>query len=177
MTGCRLPDQREFNSGSPSPTVYTEPVTTSVAPYDELLASATALLDGETDLVAAMANLSSLVYHSLPELNWVGFYVTKGGELVVGPFQGKPACTPISFDRGVCGAAARTQEIQRVDDVHAVPDHIACDADSRSELVIPLVQDGKTVGVLDLDSPRIARFDETDQAGLAAVAALILNLF
>lgn len=134
--------------------------------YDELLSAARALVDGEADRVAVAANLSSLVYHSLPQLNWVGFYFARGDELVVGPFQGKPACIRIPFDRGVCGAAARTGRTQRVADVHAVPDHIACDADSRSELVIPLSIGGRLVGVFDLDSPIPDRFTEDDERGL-----------
>lgn len=143
--------------------------------YDELIESAQALVAGETDLIANAANVSALVYHSLPQLNWVGFYFFDGTELVVGPFQGKPACVRIPLDRGVCGAAARTATTQRVDDVHAVPDHIACDAASRSELVVPLIQDGELLGVFDLDSPVPARFDDADQAGIEAIAAVLLD--
>lgn len=143
--------------------------------YDELIESAQALVAGETDLIANAANVSALVYHSLPQLNWVGFYFFDGTELVVGPFQGKPACVRIPLDRGVCGAAARTATTQRVDDVHAVPDHIACDAASRSELVVPLIRDGELLGVFDLDSPVPARFDDADQAGIEAIAAVLLD--
>lgn len=143
--------------------------------YDELIESAQALVAGETDLIANAANVSALVYHSLPQLNWVGFYFFDGAELVVGPFQGKPACVRIPLDRGVCGAAARTATTQRVDDVHAVPDHIACDAASRSELVVPLIRDGELLGVFDLDSPVPARFDDADQAGIEAIAAVLLD--
>src|SRR5678816_345393 len=124
--------------------------------YAQLLAQARALVEGERDRVANAANLSALVYHALPQLNWVGFYFFDGSELVVGPFQGRPACVRIALDRGVCGAAARSRETQRVDDVHAFPDHIACDAASRSELVVPLVHRGELLGVFDLDSPRPA---------------------
>lgn len=143
--------------------------------YDELIESAQALVAGETDLIANAANVSALVYHSLPQLNWVGFYFFDGTELVVGPFQGKPACVRIPLDRGVCGAAARTATTQRVDDVHAVPDHIACDAASRSELVVPLIRGDELLGVFDLDSPVPARFDDADQAGIEAIAAVLLD--
>ena len=143
--------------------------------YAQLVQQARGLLQGETDRVANAANLSSLVFHALPELNWVGFYFYDGRELVVGPFQGRPACVRIALGRGVCGAAASTRRTQRVEDVHAFPDHIACDAASRSELVVPLVRDGALVGVFDLDSPRPARFDADDQAGLEAVAAVFVE--
>jgi L-methionine (R)-S-oxide reductase len=138
--------------------------------YAQLADQARGLLQGERDRIANAANLSALVYHALPELNWVGFYFFDGRELVVGPFQGRPACVRIALDRGVCGAAARTRATQRVDDVHAFPDHIACDAASRSELVVPLVVDGALLGVFDLDSPRPSRFDADDQAGIEALA-------
>jgi GAF domain-containing protein len=115
------------------------------------------------------------VYHALPELNWVGFYFYDGAELVVGPFQGRPACVRIALDRGVCGAAARSRRTQRVEDVNAFPDHIACDAASRSELVVPLVHRGELLGVFDLDSPRPSRFDAQDQAGLEALAQVFVE--
>ena len=144
--------------------------------YEQLNAQVKALLEGESDRIANAANLSSLVFHSLPDLNWVGFYFFDGTELVVGPFQGQPACVRISLDRGVCGAAARTRTTQRVEDVNAFPGHIACDAASRSELVVPLVdRDGKLVGVFDLDSPLPGRFDAQDQAGLERIAATYLE--
>lgn len=143
--------------------------------YAQLLAQARALLHGERDRIANAANLSALVYHALPALNWVGFYFHDGRELVVGPFQGRPACVRIALGRGVCGTAATTGEIQRVDDVNAFPGHIACDAASRSELVIPLHDGQRLVGVFDLDSPEPARFDDEDAAGLAAVAAVYLE--
>lgn len=143
--------------------------------YAQLAAQAEALLAGEHDRIANAANLSALVYHALPELNWAGFYFFDGTELVVGPFQGLPACVRIALDKGVCGAAARTRTTQRIADVHAFPGHIACDAASRSELVVPLVRDGALVGVLDLDSPVPDRFDVDDQAGIEAMAALFVR--
>ncbi|MET9327320.1 GAF domain-containing protein [Tsukamurella sp. NPDC003166] len=143
--------------------------------YAELADHARALIDGEPDRVANAANLSALVKATVPDLNWVGFYFFDGAELVVGPFQGLPACIRIPLDRGVCGAAARTRETQRVDDVHAVADHIACDAATRSELVVPLIgPDGALVGVFDLDSELPARFSDDDQRGLEAVAAVFV---
>jgi len=138
--------------------------------YAQLLEQARALLHGERDRIANAANLSALVYHALPELNWVGFYFFDGSELVVGPFQGLPACMRIPLDKGVCGAAARTRTTQRIEDVHAFPGHIACDSASNSELVVPLVLRGQLLGVFDLDSPVHARFDVEDQAGLEAIA-------
>jgi L-methionine (R)-S-oxide reductase len=143
--------------------------------YAQLVAQARALIQGEPDRVANAANLAALVYHALPDLNWVGFYFYDGTELVVGPFQGLPACVRIALDKGVCGAAARTGQTQRVADVEAFPGHIACDAASRSELVVPLVHDGQLVGVFDLDSPRVNRFDEEDQQGLEAIAQAFLD--
>lgn len=146
--------------------------------YAQLLQQARALMSGESDRIANAANLAALVYHALPDLNWVGFYFFDGVELVVGPFQGLPACVRIPLDKGVCGAAASTRETQRIDDVHAFPGHIACDSASNSELVVPLVAaDGSLLGVFDLDSPRHARFDADDQAGLESLAfALIQSL-
>lgn len=146
------------------------------AQYDQLNAQARSLLAGERDRIANAANLSSLVYHALPGLNWVGFYFFDGTELVVGPFQGQPACVRIPLDRGVCGTAASTRTTQRVEDVNAFPGHIACDAASRSELVVPLVDgDGNLVGVFDLDSPSPARFDADDQAGLERIAGTFME--
>ncbi|WP_028919436.1 GAF domain-containing protein [Pseudoxanthomonas suwonensis] len=145
------------------------------AQYEQLLAQARGLLHGERDRVANAANLSALVYHALPSLNWVGFYFYDGTELVVGPFQGLPACVRIPLDKGVCGAAASTRQTQRVADVHAFPGHIACDPASRSELVVPLVHDGELVGVFDLDSPEPDRFDADDQRGLEAIAAAFVE--
>ncbi|MEV0107636.1 GAF domain-containing protein [Nocardia sp. NPDC050799] len=145
------------------------------AGYRQLTAQAAALLSGEADRIANAANLSALLYHSLPEVNWAGFYFYDGRELVVGPFQGKPACVRIALGAGVCGTAARTRRTQLVPDVHAYPGHIACDADSRSEIVVPLLGDGELVGVLDLDSPRVARFDEADRRGLESVAEMFVR--
>ena len=144
--------------------------------YAQLQAQARALLAGETDRIANAANLSALVYHALPDLNWAGFYFFDGRELVVGPFQGLPACVRIPLDKGVCGAAARTRQTQRIADVHAFAGHIACDSASNSELVVPLVaRDGALVGVLDLDSPNRDRFDADDQAGLEAIAHIFVE--
>lgn len=141
--------------------------------YRDLYAALDALTDGEGDAVANMANAAALIWQYLPDLNWAGFYRNVAGELVVGPFLGKPACIRIAFGDGVCGAAAATLETQLVADVHAFPGHIACDAASRSELVVPIVQDGRLIGVLDLDSPTPARFDAEDAAGCAALVALL----
>ncbi|KAB7629920.1 MULTISPECIES: GAF domain-containing protein [Stenotrophomonas] len=143
--------------------------------YGQLLAQARALVHGERDRIANAANLSALVYHALPHLNWVGFYFFDGKELVVGPFQGLPACVRIPLDKGVCGAAASQRVTQRIEDVDAFPGHIACDSASRSELVVPLVHHGELVGVFDLDSPSLARFDAEDQAGLEAIAAVFVE--
>ena len=145
------------------------------AQYTQLLAQAQALLHGERDRIANAANLSALVYHALPDLNWVGFYFFDGDELVVGPFQGLPACVRIPLAKGVCGAAARLRQTQRVEDVNAFPGHIACDSASRSELVVPLYQGDTLLGVFDLDSPLPARFDADDQAGLEAIAQAYLD--
>lgn len=143
--------------------------------YGQLLAQARALVHGERDRIANAANLSALVYHALPHLNWVGFYFFDGKELVVGPFQGLPACVRIPLDKGVCGAAASQRVTQRIEDVDAFPGHIACDSASRSELVVPLIHNGELVGVFDLDSPSLARFDAEDQAGLEAIAAVFVG--
>ncbi len=143
--------------------------------YGQLLAQARALVHGESDRIANAANLSALVYHSLPELNWAGFYFFDGTELVVGPFQGLPACVRIPLSKGVCGAAASTRTTQRIEDVDAFPGHIACDSASRSELVVPLFKGDTLIGVFDLDSPVLARFDADDQAGLEAIAAVFVE--
>ncbi|NQE65977.1 Free methionine-R-sulfoxide reductase [Nocardia gamkensis] len=142
--------------------------------YRQLAAQAEALVADETDRIANAANLSALVFHALPDVNWVGFYFYDGRELVVGPFQGKPACVRIALGKGVCGTAAESRTTQLVPDVHAFDGHIACDADTRSEIVVPLVRDGDLIGVFDLDSPRPARFDDIDRAGLEAVAGIFL---
>lgn len=141
--------------------------------YRDLHAALGALTQGEGDAIANMANAAALIWQYLPDLNWAGFYRNIGGELVVGPFLGKPACIRIAFGDGVCGAAAATLETQLVEDVHAFPGHIACDAASRSELVVPIVREGRLIGVLDLDSPTPARFDAEDAAGCEALVALL----
>jgi GAF domain-containing protein len=142
--------------------------------YRTLEAQARALLHGERDRIANAANLSALVFHALPSLNWVGFYFWDGRELVVGPFQGRPACVRIALGKGVCGTAAQERQTQRVADVEAFPGHIPCDSASRSELVVPLVSGGQLVGVFDLDSPEPDRFDSDDQRGLEAIAAVFV---
>lgn len=141
--------------------------------YRELGAAVGALTDGETDAVANMANAAALLWQALPDLNWAGFYRNVGGELVLGPFQGRTACIRIPFGKGVCGAAASTLKTQLVDDVHAFPGHIACDVASRSELVVPIVHEGRLLGVLDLDSPSPARFDAEDAAGCEAMIRML----
>lgn len=141
--------------------------------YDELLKAADALTDGEPDSIANMANIAALLWQYLPDLNWAGFYRMVGDELVLGPFQGKAACIRIPLGKGVCGTTAQSGQSQRVDDVHAFSGHIACDADSRSELVVPMIRDGAVIAVIDLDSPKPARFDGDDQAGIEALAALL----
>lgn len=144
--------------------------------YAQLLEQARALMAGEPDRIANAANLSALVYHALPDLNWVGFYLYDGKELVVGPFQGLPACVRIPVGKGVCGTAALTRATQVVPDVHAFPGHIACDAASRAEIVVPLIAaDGTLVGVFDVDSPKPARFDEDDRAGMEALCAIFME--
>ena len=144
--------------------------------YDDLVRQARGLLAGERDPIANAANFGALVYHSLPDLNWAGFYLYDGSELVVGPFQGKPACIRIALGRGVCGTAAQTRETQLVRDVNAFDGHIACDAASQSEIVVPLVRaDGSLLGVWDVDSPVIDRFDEDDRAGMQALCAVFME--
>ena len=143
--------------------------------YAQLLEQARGLVYAESDRIANAANLSALVYHALPDLNWVGFYFFDGRELVVGPFQGLPACVRIPLTKGVCGAAASSRQTQRIEDVHAFPGHIACDSASRSELVVPLHQGETLLGVFDLDSPIPARFSVEDQHGLEAIARAFLE--
>ena len=141
--------------------------------YRDLARALEALIGNETDAVANMANAAGLIWESLPDLNWAGFYRNVGRELVLGPFQGRPACIRIPFGTGVCGVAAETRQVQRVADVNAFPGHIACDSASRSEIVLPLVRDGELLGVLDIDSPRPDRFDEGDEAGLRPIAEIL----
>lgn len=144
--------------------------------YRDLLAALESLVAGEPDPIANMANSSALIMESLPDLNWAGFYRNVGGELVLGPFQGRAACIRILFGKGVCGAAAQTLQVQRVDDVHAFPGHIACDAASASELVVPIVRDGELIAVLDLDSPTPGRFDEEDERGCVALGEALARV-
>ncbi len=143
--------------------------------YNSLVDQLSALLTGERDFIANAANTASLVYHSLPDLNWAGFYFLHDDVLIVGPFQGKPACTRIALGKGVCGTAARQRRTVVVEDVHQFPGHIACDGASKSEIVVPLVQDDRLIGVLDLDSPAPGRFDADDQAGLEALVEVFLR--
>jgi len=143
--------------------------------YDRLGAQVSALLAGERDLIANAANFSSLIFHSLPDLNWAGFYFEKNGELVLGPFQGRPACVRITVGQGVCGTAAAKCVTTIVPNVHEFPGHIACDSASNSEIVVPLMKDEKLIGVLDLDSPIPGRFDEVDAAGLNHLVSLLVE--
>ena len=143
--------------------------------YATLLAQARALLEGERDATANAANLAALVFHTLPDLNWAGFYWLKDGGLVLGPFQGKPACVRIALGKGVCGTAAANRRTVVVPDVHAFPGHIACDSASASEVVVPVTKAGRVLGVLDLDSPRRARFDDDDARALEAVVAAFVE--
>jgi GAF domain-containing protein len=143
--------------------------------YRQLVEAADALTAGEPDDIANMANVSALLWESLPDLNWAGFYLMRGGELVLGPFQGKPACVRIKVGQGVCGTAVARRASVIVPDVHAFPGHIACDSASRSELVVPLIREGEVVGVLDLDSPREGRFDDEDRLGCERLVILMLR--
>ncbi|MDR6982790.1 GAF domain-containing protein [Rheinheimera pacifica] len=146
--------------------------TDKTALYRLLNQQALALIDGETDLIANMANLSALLFNQLPDLNWAGFYIMRAGELVLGPFQGQVACVRIAVGKGVCGTAVATGQVQLVKDVHEFPGHIACDAASNSEIVLPLRHKGEIIAVLDIDSPLLARFDLDDQAGLEQLIKL-----
>jgi L-methionine (R)-S-oxide reductase len=141
--------------------------------YRDLASALEGLVAGEPDAIANMANASALIYETLPDVNWVGFYRNIGDQLVLGPFQGRPACIRMTFDEGVCGAAAKTRQVQRVEDVHSFPGHIACDSASNSEIVVPLIRDGEVIGVLDIDSPKHARFDAEDEAGVVKLGAIL----
>ena len=143
--------------------------------YRDLGRQLAALIAGEPDRIANAANMAALLYHGLPDLNWAGFYFTQGEELVLGPFQGQPACVRIPWGNGVCGAAAARAASVLVPDVHLFPGHIACDPVSQSELVVPLIEGGRVTGVLDLDSPRRARFDDEDRAGCERLVAVFLR--
>ena len=144
------------------------------AVYGELADQLRGLIAGEPDLIANTANMAALLYHALPELNWAGFYFARAGELVLGPFQGKPACVRIAWGKGVCGTAAARGAAILVPDVDAFPGHIACDEASRSELAVPVVAGGRVVAILDLDSPRLSRFDEADRAGCERLVSILL---
>jgi L-methionine (R)-S-oxide reductase len=141
--------------------------------YRDLASALEGLVAGEPDPIANMANASALIFETLPDVNWVGFYRNIGGELIVGPFQGRPACIRMSFEEGVCGAAAKSRQVQRVEDVHAFAGHIACDSASNSEIVVPLIRDGELLGVLDIDSPKLARFTEEDEAGVVRLGEIL----
>jgi len=141
--------------------------------YRDLASALEGLVVSETDPIANMANASALIFETLPDVNWVGFYRNIDGELVLGPFQGRPACIRIPFGTGVCGTAAETRQVQRVEDVHAFPGHIACDSASNSEVVVPLIREGELLGVLDIDSPKKARFTAEDEAGCIRLAEIL----
>jgi GAF domain-containing protein len=143
--------------------------------YASIAAQLRSLLEGERDFIANAANFSSLLYHSLPDLNWAGFYLQKDGELVLGPFHGQPACVRIALGKGVCGTAAEQRQTILVDNVHDFPGHIACDSASNSEIVVPLIKDGQLIGVLDLDSPSLARFDGEDARGLNELVRIFID--
>lgn len=144
--------------------------------YDLLAAQLESLLADERDFIANAAQFSSFLFHELGNLNWAGFYLNKDDQLVLGPFQGRVACVRIPFSKGVCGAAASSRQTQRVEDVNAFPGHIACDSASNSELVVPLVKEGRLIGVLDLDSPHLARFSAEDEAGVERLVEIFLRL-
>ena len=154
--------------------VKSDPTLSKAAVYREVKLQLAGLFAGENNGLANAANMSALLYQMLPEVNWVGFYFLQGRELVLGPFQGKVACVRIAMGRGVCGTAAERREILVVPDVQAFPGHIACDAESRSEIVVPLIQSGRLIGVLDVDSPILARFDDEDREGLQVAADVLL---
>jgi GAF domain-containing protein len=143
--------------------------------YSHLQSQVRSLLEGERDFIANAANFSSLLYYTLPDLNWAGFYLWKDGELVLGPFQGQPACVRIELGKGVCGTAAKQRQTIIVDNVHEFPGHIACDSASQSEIVVPLVRDGQLIGVLDLDSPSLARFDDEDARELNELIKVFID--
>lgn len=143
--------------------------------YNQLAAQLSSLLAGECDLIANAANFAALIFHSLPDLNWAGFYFLKDGQLVLGPFQGRPACVRIAMGQGVCGTSAAKRVTTIVPNVHEFPGHIACDSASNSEIVIPLIKDGRLIGVVDLDSPLLGRFDEEDAAGFEILVRILLS--
>jgi GAF domain-containing protein len=144
--------------------------------YRDLASALQGLVSGEPDPIANMANASALIFETLPDVNWVGFYRLLDGELVLGPFQGRPACIRIAIGSGVCGVAAETRQVQRVEDVNAFPGHIACDSASASEIVVPLVRDGELIGVLDIDAPSKGRFTEEDEAGCVRLGEILSSV-
>lgn len=144
--------------------------------YRDLAGALEGLVSGEPDPVANMANAAALIFETLPDVNWVGFYRNFDGELVVGPFQGRPACIRIKFGEGVCGVAAKSRQVQRVEDVNAFPGHIACDSASRSEIVVPLIREGELLGVLDIDSPKTGRFTVEDEAGCIRLCEILSSV-
>lgn len=144
--------------------------------YRDLKSALEGLVSGEPDPIANMANAAALIWETLPDLNWAGFYRNVGGELVLGPFQGRPACIRIPFGSGVCGVAAATSQVQRVEDVNAFPGHIACDSASASEIVVPIIRHGELIAVLDLDSPKVGRFTEEDEAGCVALGEVLASV-
>ena len=145
----------------------------SATMYRDLALALGGLVSGEPDPIANMANAAAVIFETLPDVNWAGFYRNIGGELVLGPFQGRPACIRIKFGEGVCGTAAATRQVQRIEDVNAFPGHIACDSASASEIVVPLIRDGELLGVLDLDSPNKARFTAEDEAGCVKLCEIL----
>ena len=149
--------------------------TSKTETYDHLSTQLSSLLEGERDFIANAANFSSLLFHSLPDVNWVGFYLLKDSELVLGPFQGQPACVRIAMGKGVCGTAAELLQTVVVENVHEFPGHIACDTASNSEIVVPLIKQGQLIGVLDLDSPSLGRFDDEDAEGLNELVQIFLE--
>ena len=148
----------------------------SATMYRDLASALEGLVTGETDAVANMANAAALIWETLPDLNWAGFYRNVGGELVLGPFQGRPACIRIKFGEGVCGVAAETRQVQRIEDVNAFPGHIACDSASNSELVVPLIREGELLGLLDLDSPYKGRFTAEDEVGCTRFGEILARI-
>lgn len=143
--------------------------------YEQIAREAAALIEGESDSIANLANVAALLYHSLPDVNWAGFYLLKGDVLIVGPFQGLPACVRIPIGKGVCGTAAAKRQTIVVPDVQAFPGHIACDSASRSEIVVPMIENDAVLGVLDIDSPNLSRFDDADRAGLERIVEALLQ--
>ena len=144
--------------------------------YRDLASALEGLVTGEPDAIANMANASALIYETLPDVNWVGFYRNVGGELVLGPFQGRPACIRMTFEQGVCGAAAKSRQVQRVEDVNLFPGHIACDSASNSEIVVPIIREGELLGVLDIDSPKRGRFAQEDEDGVVKLAEILMKV-